>query len=108
MNFSEYKEFAEESAIQAGKLIQKSKYNFEIVKQKDLQDVATSVDMSAEKLIVDAIKEKYPDHSIFSEESPEIDNKSDFRWVIDPLDGTKGFVRGIPLYNVSICLENKG
>ncbi|HKC04890.1 MAG TPA: inositol monophosphatase family protein [Patescibacteria group bacterium] len=108
MDFTLYKNFAEELALSAGKIIEEGRTNFRVVKQKDLQDVATTADIASEKYIIDKITQKYPDHSIFSEESPEIKNKSDFRWVIDPLDGTKLFVRGIPLYNISICLEFKG
>jgi myo-inositol-1(or 4)-monophosphatase len=108
MDFTLYKNFAEELVISAGKIVEEGKNSFSVVKQKDLQDVATTVDMASEKFITSGIAEKFPDHSIFSEESPEIDNKSDFRWIIDPLDGTKAYVRGLPLYNVSITLEHKG
>lgn len=108
IKYSQYKKFTENVVLEAGKIILNGRTTFQIVKQKDLQDIATSVDIAAEKLIIQSIQEKFPSHSIFSEESPEIDNKSDYRWVIDPLDGTKAYVRGIPLYNVSICLEYKG
>lgn len=104
----EYFEFAKELTLKAGKIVKEGQNNFKIVNQKDLQDVATTVDIASEKFIISSIRKRYPSHSIFSEESAEIDNKSDYRWVIDSLDGTKAYVRGIPLYNVSICLEHKG
>jgi len=107
-DLTKYRTFAEDLAISAGRLVLEGKKSFKVVKHKDLQDVATTIDVASEKLIMEAIRKKFPDHSIFSEESPEISKKSDYRWVVDPLDGTKAYVRGIPLYNVSICLEYKG
>src|SRR3990172_3534030 len=106
--FLEYRKFAEDLAVKAGKLVLAGQKKLQIVKYKDLQDVTTSVDLKSEKLIIDAISKKYPSHSINSEEGGGTDNKSDFRWTVDPIDGTKTYVRNIPLYNVSICLEFKG
>lgn len=100
--------FLEGLSHNAGRLILKYQKNFKIVKQKDMEDVATSADIVSEKYIISEIRKKYPDHSILSEESGEKINKSDYKWIIDPLDGTKEFVRHIPLFNVSIALEYKG
>jgi len=107
-DFSEYRKFAEELATRAGKLILEGQKELQIVKYKDLQDVTTSVDLASEKLIIDAISKTYPSHSVNSEEAGETDKKSNYRWVIDPIDGTKTYVRNIPLYNISLCLEFDG
>lgn len=71
-------------------------------------DVVTDADKKSEEIIINHIKEKYPSHSILSEESGEADFHSDYRWVIDPLDGTTNFSNGLPEFSVSIGIEYKG
>jgi len=105
---SEFRLFSEEVAIRAGKLLLKQQTTATVVEQKDLQDVATTADISSEEFIITQIVKRYPKYSIYSEEHGEIDNSSLYRVIIDPLDNTKAFVRGIPLFNVSICLEHDG
>ncbi len=69
----------------------------------------TAADRAAEEFIRAEIKRMFPDHAILGEEFGEGPNeKNDFRWIIDPIDGTKSFVRGIPLYAVLIGLEIRG
>lgn len=69
----------------------------------------TAADRAAEEFIRAEIKSMFPDHAILGEEFGEEPNeKSGFRWIIDPIDGTKSFVRGIPLYAVLIGLEIEG
>lgn len=108
MDFSEYLKFGEKLARKSGKILLKQQTRARIVKYKDLQDIATTADLASEEYIIGEITEKYPGHSILSEEKGKIDNHSDFEWIIDPLDGTKEYLRDIPLYNVSIALEYKG
>lgn len=64
----------------------------------------TVADLESEDLIVSSIKEKYPDHNILAEEGTYPKTDSAYTWVIDPLDGTNNFSRGIPIYAVSIAL----
>lgn len=71
-------------------------------------DVVTAADKAAEKLLIDHIRSAYPGHSILSEESGEELHESDYRWVIDPLDGTTNFSQGLPLFSVSIGIEHNG
>ena len=97
-------EFSEKLAWQAGKYLIENQTKVEIVKWKDRQDVCTNIDLETEKIIVGAIEKEYPKHNIVSEELGEIDKKSPFAWYIDPLDGTKEYVRGIPWFNTSFCL----
>lgn len=75
--------------------------------QKDVRDFATDVDLGAEELIIHAIRQTFPDHNIRSEEKGFIDHHSHFTWVIDPLDGTKEYVKNIPLFTVNISLEDQ-
>lgn len=71
-------------------------------------DVVTAADKAAEKVLIDHIKASYPDHSILSEESGEEAHCGEYRWVIDPLDGTTNFSQGLPLFSVSIGIEHNG
>jgi myo-inositol-1(or 4)-monophosphatase len=76
-----------------------------IAVQKDEGDASTSADIAAEKCIVDFIKKKYPTHCIYSEEMVEINGTEPFRWVIDPLDQTKEYMRGVSIYNCLVAIE---
>ena len=77
------------------------------VSQKGLHDYVTQIDVEAEKAIIETLSQAYPDHAILAEESGEA-GKSDYTWVIDPLDGTLNFIRGYPHYAISIALRIKG
>lgn len=102
------KTLAENMVISAGAYLIKHKHQFKIVNYKDIQDIVTSVDLAVEKQIIEKIETEFPSHNIFSEEVGVIDKGSDFTWVIDPLDGTKEYVRDIPLYCSAVMLERKG
>lgn len=79
------------------------------VETKGTNDFVSNVDLSAEKAIIDTILKSYPKHSIVSEEAGEIKGEDeDYQWIIDPLDGTTNFVKGIPHFAVSIALKVKG
>jgi myo-inositol-1(or 4)-monophosphatase len=69
---------------------------------KGKRDPVTSVDIRSEKMIIGAIRQKYPAHGFLAEEGD--DCKADFLWVIDPLDGTVNYARGIPCFSISIAL----
>lgn len=79
------------------------------VSAKGVNDFVTSVDKEAEAAITYQIRKSYPDHTIVGEEKGENrgENK-DYVWIVDPLDGTNNFVRGIPHFAVSIALQHKG
>jgi len=71
-------------------------------------DFVTEYDLASEKFIIDRIRKKYPKHGIIGEESGEVvHGKKDF-WLIDPLDGTHAFVKGIPQFGVSIAYVKSG
>ena len=99
------------AARKAGNHIAKSLENAEKIQfsQKGTHDYVSNVDNEAEALIVDTIKASYPDHCFICEEHGFIDGKDkDVQWIIDPLDGTNNFVRGIPHFAVSIAVRIKG
>ena len=79
------------------------------VKAKGVNNFVTEVDVNAEREIVYHLQKAFPDHAILGEESGLIGNEeAEYRWVIDPLDGTTNFIRGIPHYAVSIACLHRG
>ena len=74
---------------------------------KSPNDFVSDVDRKAEQLIIETLREAFPDHSILAEESGE-QGDGDFQWIIDPLDGTTNFLHGFPQFAVSIALRHKG
>ena len=71
-------------------------------------NLVTDVDKASEEMIIDAIKKDFPDHSIIAEESGEETREEEFKWIIDPLDGTTNYSHGFPFFCVSIGIEYKG
>ena len=67
-------------------------------------DLITKADIESEKIIIEQIRHKFPDHGIISEESNFQSSSNIFQWVIDPLDGTTNFVHNLPIFAVSIGL----
>lgn len=74
---------------------------------KQNNDFVTEVDHKAEAAIIEEIHKAYPDHGIFAEESGLSNDKSEYQWIIDPLDGTTNFLHGFPQFAVSIALRIK-
>jgi len=81
------------------------------VRAKRANDFVTQVDQAAEKAIIDILQQTYPDHAVLGEESGAIGGKggeAEYRWIIDPLDGTTNFIHGFPQYCVSIAVQHRG
>ncbi|MEM7563180.1 MAG: inositol monophosphatase family protein [Pseudomonadota bacterium] len=78
------------------------------VEVKAKNDFVSEVDREAEARIIDDLLKAYPGHGIVAEESGIIEAKDDYRWIIDPLDGTTNFLHGFPHYAVSIACEHQG
>jgi histidinol-phosphatase len=107
-SLSDLREFAAELAWQAGKLtLRYFQTNF-ITEYKEDQSPVTIADRQSERLMREMIEERYPGHSILGEEEGETRPGATFRWIIDPIDGTKTFVRGVPMYAVLVGLERAG
>ena len=68
----------------------------------------TIADREAEQLVRQLITEKFPDDTVQGEEFAEQSGTSDYRWVVDPIDGTKSFICGVPLYSTLLALEHQG
>ena len=76
------------------------------ISEKGLNDYVTEVDRRAENIIIDTIRNTFPDHGILAEERGQL-GKGEYQWVIDPLDGTTNYLHGFPQFAVSIALKNK-
>jgi len=107
MNLSKEKKVLLKASKAAGKVILKYFGKNEKGKEKSNKSLVSRADLEANDVIIKIIKGRFPKHSILSEETGFENNNSDFKWVIDPIDGTHNFLRGIPMVGVSIALEYK-
>ncbi len=82
--------------------------NFSLEFKTNESDLVTEVDKASEKIIVDFITKKYSSHGIITEEGYGLLSKSEYNWVIDPLDGTVNFAHGFPMFAVSIGVQKSG
>lgn len=73
----------------------------------NVADVVTQVDLAANRLLVTAIRLRYPTHGIISEEQGEHHPDAEYVWIIDPLDGTRNFSTGTPLFGVIVALARR-
>ncbi len=104
-----YLSAAVEIAQEAGKtLIEELSRPPEIRYKGDEVDLVTQADRRSEQLIVSRLTHHFPGHAILAEEGTGRDTASDFRWHVDPLDGTTNFAHGYPCFSVSIGLEHRG
>lgn len=100
------------AARRAGGVINRAARNLDVlaVREKAVNDFVTEVDKESEQAIIRTLLEAYPKHSILAEESgaSNTETKSEYQWIIDPLDGTTNFLHGFPQYAVSIALSHRG
>ncbi|GDX52173.1 inositol monophosphatase [Bacteroidota bacterium] len=83
-------------------------FNEKNVEVKSLNSLVSFVDITAEKMIVEELKNIFPDAGFLTEEKTVEESKAEWLWIIDPLDGTTNFIHGIPTFAVSIGLMHKG
>jgi myo-inositol-1(or 4)-monophosphatase len=92
----------------AGEMSRFFNRKFKISSKEGINNLVTEADHAAEKAIMEVISLKFPDHYILTEESGDLAKDSEYKWIIDPIDGTINFAHGIPICCVSIALEHKG
>lgn len=80
--------------------------DFKIMNKEGVNNLVTEVDHASEKAIIEVIKKSFPGHHILSEEVGEIIQDSEYKWIIDPIDGTVNFAHRIPICCISIGLEH--
>jgi len=103
-------EYARKIAYQAGELTRPYFYHTEKldVEKKADESPVTRADRETEQFLRQRIAEQFPNDAIFGEEFPYTEGTSGFRWILDPIDGTKSFICGVPLYSTLIGLETDG
>lgn len=94
-----------EIAHKTGQLLIKKWPQAEIAVDKGDLDFATNLDIEAENMIIKNLNKHFPNFNIIAEESGHTPKKSEYTWVIDPLDGTKNYFRQLPFFNISIALQ---
>jgi len=99
---------AVEAARSAGKLLREELGGTRRIHHKGIINIVTEMDQRSEALIIGRLLEAFPDHAVLAEEGGVTVGRSEYRWHIDPLDGTTNYAHGLPLFAVSIALERAG
>jgi len=81
--------------------------NYQVERKNDRSPV-TIADKNAEQLIRDELSKRYPSDAILGEEFGAIDGETEYKWVVDPIDGTKSFISGVPLYSTLVAVTRSG
>ncbi len=106
-------DFAIQTARDAGRVLAATfgRTSLEVMRKGEI-DLVTEADLAAESLIIERIHSYYPRHSVLAEESSAgivtKNSASEYRWIVDPLDGTTNYAHGYPCFCVSIALEGRG
>lgn len=109
MSTSPFLPVAVEAARRAGRLLQEEIGNARRIRRKrSVIDLVTEMDQRSEALIVERLLGAFPDHAVLAEEGGATNGRSEYRWLIDPLDGTTNYAHGLPIFAVSIALERAG
>lgn len=82
--------------------------NLVVENKEGVNNLVTEADHASEKAIFEVVRKSFPGHFILSEESGEMIQDSEYKWIIDPIDGTINFANGLPICCVSIGVEKKG
>lgn len=108
MSYAPHLYAARSAAEVASALIRKAyRGQFDVQLKADASPV-TEVDIAAEKVIRQTLSTAFPDHAFYGEELGRGDTDAEYLWLIDPIDGTKAFVRGYPMFSVQIALMHRG
>lgn len=106
LKLNEIEPLVNDVALEVGAFIKKERESFdlEMVQLKGKNDLVSYVDQEAEKKIVQALRKILPEAEFVTEEGTTDQIKAQYRWIIDPLDGTTNFIHGLPIYSISIAL----
>jgi myo-inositol-1(or 4)-monophosphatase len=104
---------AVKAARRAAALINRASFDIDrvVVTEKQHNDFVTDVDPAAEQAIIEILSKAYPDHAFLGEESGasrNLNDETEYCWIIDPIDGTTNFMHGFPQYCISIALAQRG
>jgi len=108
MTRAELLDFATDLAWRAGRVTLPYFQTGVSAERKADQTPVTVADRAAERLVREAVGARFPDDGILGEEEGSLNPGAGRRWIVDPIDGTRSFVRGVPLYAVLLALEEEG
>src|SRR5690554_734723 len=95
-----------EAAQIAGEIIKEGyRKNISVEYKTNLANLVTEIDKKSEEAIISFISKEFPGHSVLAEESGIKERDSEYKWIIDPLDGTTNFAHGLPIFSVSIAVQ---
>ena len=95
-------------AREAGRILRRRFRTALAVTVKGPADIVTAADIEVQRLIVRRLRSAFPGHGILAEEGLDVTAGTEWRWIVDPLDGTKNFAHGLPSFCVSIAAERDG
>ncbi len=104
--------FAIQTARDAGRILAEKFGRVTITHKGDI-DIVTEADLAAERLVIERVRGYHPRHAILAEEAGEVvaiggGGDAEYKWIVDPLDGTTNYAHGYPVFCVSLALEHKG
>lgn len=108
MDTNIYFRVSKEAALKAGQMLKDNIDRSSEIFYKGTVDLVTNFDTQAQRMIFDHLSSRFPDHDYLAEEGLSQNKGAEFRWIIDPLDGTTNYAHSFPVFTVSIALENKG
>lgn len=108
MNMDKTIQAAREAALKAGRMLRENIGKSSEISYKGTVDLVTNFDTQAQRVIFDHLSSCFPDHDYLAEEGLNQNKGAEFRWIIDPLDGTTNYAHHFPVFTVSIALEREG
>lgn len=94
-------------ALENGKMLIEKWDNVSVARLKESEEICTNLDLEIEHAILKTLQQHFPKHNYNCEESGEKQNGSEYTWYIDPIDGTRNYIRHLPTFNISIALAEK-
>jgi myo-inositol-1(or 4)-monophosphatase len=108
MDLKPHMQTATAAAYKAARILQSHFGNNPRVHKKDAVEIVTEADTKSEKEIISTIQDRFPEHAFLGEECGLMEGSAEYRWVIDPLDGTVNYAHRIPIFSISIALTFRG
>lgn len=99
---------ARQIVVEAGAETRRTLHHSRVLRQKAYGDLVTDGDLLVEERVISFLRERFPGHGFESEEREPENPQAEHVWVLDPIDGTKYYARGVPLYSVSLALKHRG
>ncbi len=104
MQLEAFQQIATKAAYRGAEVLRLKFGHIRNVKEKQAREIVTEADTESEKAIVDTIRERFPEHAVLGEEGGLQAGCSEYRWIVDPLDGTVNFAHQVPIFCISIAL----